>query len=186
MANPTAANVAVGKPKATGGVYAGSTSATLPTNATAAIDAAFTALGYVGEEGLTQTKGGDITQVRAWGGDTVRVIKTTDDLSYNWTFLETNHQVLAEVFGQSNVTWTDAFGGQKVTLNGTQIGTRRFVFEMLDGTTAIRIVVPAGQIDGNVTVTFVDGAAVGFPVNLIATPDSSGNKAYMYVTQFVS
>lgn len=186
MANPAAANVAVGKPKATGGVYAGSTSATLPTNATAAINASLNALGYVGEEGLTQTKGGDVTQIRAWGGDTVRVVKTTDDLSYSWTFLETTHDVLAEVFGSENVSWTDAFGGQKVTLNGAQIGTRAFVFEMLDGDTAIRIVVPAGQLDGNVTVTFVDGAAVGFPVNLIATPDSSGNKAYMYVTQFAS
>lgn len=186
MGTPNSANVAVGKPKATGGVYAGATNATLPTNATASLNAGLAALGYVGEDGLTQTKGGTVTQVRAWGGDTVKVIKTTDDLSYNWTFLEVTREVLTEVFGQDNVEWTDNFGGQKVTINGNLVPRRAYVFEMLDGDTAIRIVVPNGQLDGQVTVSFVDGAPVGFPVNLIALPDSSGNKAYWYVTHFAS
>jgi hypothetical protein len=186
MANPTAANVVVGKPKATGGVYAGATSATLPANAVASLDAALIALGYVSSEGLTQTKGGDVTQIRAWGGDTVRVVKTTDDLSYAWSFIEASHPVITEVFGSSNVSWTDGNGGQKITINGSQVPKRAYVFEILDGTTAIRIVVPNGQIDGQITITFVDGQAVGFPVNLIALPDSSGNKAYWYLTQFVS
>ena len=186
MANPDSSNVVVGKPKATGGVYAGSTSATLPTNAVASLDASLIGLGYVGDGGVTQTKGGDVTQIRAWGGDTVKVVKTTDDLSYAWTFLEMTRQTFIETFGVSNVAWTDANGGQKVTLNGSQLDKRAYVFEMLDGTTAIRIVVPNGQVDGQVTVTFVDGQASGFPVNLIALPDSSGNKAYIYFTKFAS
>lgn len=186
MANPTATEVAVGKPRATGGVYSGATSATLPTNATAALHSSLSGLGYVSEDGLTQTKNGDVTQVRAWGGAVVRVIKTTDDLSYSWSFLETTRATLIEAFGTANVSAVDAYGGYSVTLNSTQIGTRTFVFDMLDGTQAIRIVVPVGQIDGNVTVNFVDGAPVAFPVNLIALADSSGNKAYLYVSKFGS
>ena len=186
MANPSSANVAVGKPKATGGVYSGATSVTLPTNATASLNASLTGLGYVSEDGLTQTKGGDTTQVRAWGGDVVRVIKTTDDLSYSWSFIEVTRETLAETFGSDNVSSVDAYGGYSVTLNADQIGTRAFVFEMLDGDTAIRIVVPNGQIDGQVTINFVDGSPVAFPVNLIALADSSGAKAYWYVTQFAS
>lgn len=187
MANPTAANVAVGKPKATGGVYAGATSATLPANATAALDSSLTGLGYVAEDGLTQTKGGDVTQIRAWGGDTVKVVRTTDDLSYAWSLMEAaNKTVLEELFGTDNVTWTDAYGGIKVTINGDQLANRAYVFEILDGDTAIRIVVPNAKLDGNYTTTFVDGAAATFPVNLIAFNDSSGNKAYMYLTKFAS
>jgi len=187
MATPNAANVAVGKPKATGGVYAGSTSATLPANATASIDAALVALGYVAEDGLTQTKGGDVTQIRAWGGDVVKVVRTTDDLSYSFSLMEAaNKTVLSELFGSANVTWTDAFGGVKVTINGDQLDNRAWVFEMLDGDTAIRIVVPNGKLDGNYTTTFVDGSAATFPVNLIAFNDASGNKAYMYLTKFAS
>lgn len=187
MANPTAANVAVGKPKATGGVYAGATSATLPANATASLDSALAALGYVAEDGLTQTKGGDVTQIRAWGGDTVKVVRTTDDLSFSLTLMEiANKTTLEELFGAANVTWTDAFGGIKVTINGDQLDNRAFVFEMLDGDTAIRIVVPNAKLDGNYTTTFVDGQAATFPVNLIAFNDSAGAKAYMYLTKFAS
>lgn len=186
MANPTAANVAVGKPKATGGVYAGATSATLPTNAVDTLDASLTGLGYVSEEGLTQTKSGDTTPVRAWGGDTIRVLKTTDDLSYTWTFLETNVNVLSEVFGPDNVEVSDGWGGRKVTIKAGQLSYRAFVFDMLDGTTSVRVVVPNGQLDGNVEVTFTDGQPISFPVTLNAYPDSSGNKAYWFITEFAS
>lgn len=186
MGTPNTANVAVGKPKATGGVYAGATTATLPTNSTASVDAALVGMGYVGDAGLTQTKGGTVTTIRAWGGDPVKVIRTTDDLTYGWSFLELTADVLKEVFGQDAVAFSDAFGGQKVTINGDTLDARAYVFDMLDGDTAIRIVVPNAVIDGQVTITFVDGQAVGFPVNLIALPDSSGNKAYWYLTKFAS
>jgi hypothetical protein len=186
MGTPNTANVAVGKPRATGGVYAGATTATLPTNSTASIHSSLTAMGYVGDAGLVQTKGGTVTTIRAWGGDPVKVIRTTDDLTYAWTFLELTTEVLLETFGQSAVTWTDNFGGQKVTINGDTLPARAYVFDMLDGDTAIRVVVPNAVIDGQVTVTFVDGQATGFPVNLIALPDSSANKAYWYLTKFAS
>lgn len=186
MANPNVANVAVGKPKATGGVYAGSTSATLPGNATAALDSSLSGLGYAGEDGLVQTKSGTVTTIRAWGGDPVKVINTTDDLTYAFTLLELTQLSLSTVFGEDNVSWTDAFGGQKVTLNGNQVDPQAFVFDMLDGDTSIRIVVPNGQLDGQVTINFVDAQASGIPLNLIALPDSSGNKAYMYLTKFYS
>jgi hypothetical protein len=186
MANPTAANVAVGKPRATGGVYAGATSATLPSNAVNAVHSSLTALGYVSEDGLTQTRNGEQSPIRAWGGDKVRHLKTTDDLSYTWTFIETSRDVLAEVFGSDNIAFSDAFGGRKLTITASALSNRAFVFDMLDGDTAIRVVVPNGLLDGNVEVTFTDGEAISFPVTLNAFPDSSGNKAYWYLTQFAS
>jgi len=186
MANPTAANVAVGKPRATGGVYAGATSATLPTNATAALHTSLTALGYVSEDGLTQSRNGTQTPVRAWGGDTVRVLKTTDELSYTWTFIETSAAVLGEVFGPDNIAFSDAYGGRKLTIKAEALDNRAFAFDMLDGDTAVRVVVPNGQLDGNVEVSFTDGQPISFPVTLNAFPDTSGNKAYWYLTQFAS
>jgi hypothetical protein len=183
MAN-TAANVVVGKPKATGGVYAGTTAATLPTNPTSALDGSLTALGYVSEDGLTQTKGGDTTPIRAWGGDEIRIIKTTDALSYAWSFLETSPEVLAEVYGDDNVSTA----GQVTTVlyNSAQLPSRSYVFEILDGDTAIRIVVPNGQITAQSDVSFTDGAAVAYGVTLSCFPDDAGNKAYLYTTQFAS
>lgn len=183
MAN-TASNVAVGKPKTTGGVYAGATTATLPTTPTASLDASLTALGYITEEGVTMTKGGDSTQVRAWGGTDVRTIKTTDDLTFDFSFLETSVAVFKEVYGQDAVVTN--VNDHTVTINADQLGNRAYVFEVLDGETAFRISVPVCAVTSQSAVTFTAGEPVAFGVTLTAYPDASGNKAYIYHTQFAS
>jgi hypothetical protein len=180
----TASNVVVGKPKATGGVYAGATTATLPTTSNTALDASLSALGYLDEAGVTMTKGGDTTPLRAWGGDEIRVIKTTDELSFAFNFLETSPAVLREVFGSDNVTVSGT--GYKVAINSTQLDYRAYVFEILDGETAYRVVVPNCQITAQSDIVFTDGEPVAYGVTLSAFPDSSGNKAYIYTTKFFS
>lgn len=179
MAN-TAANVVVGKPKATGGVYAGPIGTALPTDTDTALNASFVGLGYISEDGLTMTKGGDVTTIRAWGGDAVKIVKATDDLSFAWTFIESSDAVVEEVFGSDNVTTLT--GETTIKLNGIQVGPREWVFEILDGDYAIRIVVPNGELAGEVSVTFVDGQPVSWPAALTCLPDASGNKAYIYKT----
>lgn len=181
----TASNVVVGKPKATGGVYAGATTATLPTDPSTALDTSLSALGYLDEAGVTMTRGGDTTPVRAWGGDEIRIIKTTDELSFAFNFLETSAAVLAEVFGADNVT-TPAVNVVKVAINSTQLDYRAYVFEILDGDTAYRVVVPNSQVTATNDISFTDGDPVAYGVTLSAFPDSSGNKAYIYTTKFYS
>lgn len=182
MAND-ASNVAVGKPKATGGVYAGATTATLPTDASASLHASLTGLGYVSDAGLTMTKGGDIQTIRAWGGEPVKIVKATDDCTFAWTFIETSDNVLKEIVGSDNVTTGLT---STIKFNGTQIGARAWVFDMLDGDFAIRVVVPNGEMTGEVSVTFVAGTPVSWPATITALPDSSGNKVYLYKTKFYS
>jgi hypothetical protein len=179
MAN-TAANVVVGKPKATGGVYAGPIGTALPTDTTTALNVAFVGLGYISEDGLTMTKGGDVTTIRAWGGDSVKVVKATDDLSFNWTFIESSDAVVEEIFGSDNVSvgLTDT----TIQVNGQQVGAREWVFEIVDGDYAIRIVCPNAELAGEVSVTFVDGQPVSWPATITCLPDASGNKAYIYKT----
>lgn len=179
MAN-TAANVVVGKPKSTGGVYVGPIGTALPTASTSSLNASFVGLGYISEDGLTMAKGGDVQTIRAWGGDPVKIVKATDDLSFSWTFIESSDAVMAEVFADGNVTVgvTDTV----IELNGTQVGPKEWVFEVVDGDFNIRIVVPNGEMTGEVSVTFVDGQAVSWPATITCLPDASGNKAYIYKT----
>lgn len=179
MAN-TASNVAVGKPKTTGGVYAGAVAATLPHDPTTALDVSLTALGYLTEDGVTMTKGGNTTPIRAWGGDDVRTIKTTDELTFDFSFLETSVAVFKEVYGQSSVT-TSA-GDNTVTIDSAQLGNRAYVFEILDGATAFRILVPVCSVTSQSAVTFTSGEPIAFGVTLTAYPDASGNKAYIFHT----
>jgi len=179
MAN-TASNVVVGKPKTTGGVYAGPVDATMPDDPTTALDADFLALGYITEDGVTMTKGGDTTPIRAWGGDEIRIVKTTDDLSFSFAFLETSVLVLKEVYGQDAVA--TASGVNTVSITSAQLGNRAFVFEVLDGDTAIRILVPNCSVTATSDVTFNSSDAVSFGVTISAFPDATGVKAYIFHT----
>ena len=173
-----ASDVVVGKPKATGGVYSGATTATLPTGPNTTLNVSLTGLGYISEDGLTMTKGGDMQTIRAWGGEPVKIVKATDDCTFAWTFIETSDEVLIEIFGDPQVSTT--LDVTTVLVNGKQVGPRAWVFEILDGEFEIRVVVPNGELTGEVSVSFVDGQAISWPATITCLPDSAGNKAYIY------
>ena len=70
-------NVSFGKPKATGALFVAPAGTTLPTTASASLDAAFKGLGYVSEEGLVNNTETDVEDTFAWGGDNVLSGQTT-------------------------------------------------------------------------------------------------------------
>lgn len=175
----TAGNVIVGKPLASGGVYAGATTATLPADANTALAVGFTNLGYVSEDGLSQTIDSDTSNIVAWGGDTVKTIRTTHDVSYTLAFIETSAAVLGEVFGSDNVT--TATGLTTVTITSGELPRRAYVFEMSDGNKRVRVVVPNGQITNLDDISWTDADPVSYPVTISAYPDDDGVKAYLYL-----
>lgn len=184
MAN-SAANVLAGTPLATGGVLLGATTAAAPSDATTT-PAGFTAAGYIGDGGVTETNERSTDRIRAWGGDTVKVVQTEHNVTYQFTFLETlNTDVLKAVYGDTNVTMTAATGGtgklHAVLINAAVRDHKSFVFEVKDGAAKIRIYIPDGQITEVGDVTYSDGEVVGYEVTVEAFADASGNKAYKYI-----
>ena len=168
----------------TGGILVAPTGTVLPTDTTAVPNAAFNSTGYVGEDGLSLSVGRDTEKVKAWGGDTVRVVETSHEVTLSWTFLETNSRVLAEVYGAGNVTTTPATS-TKGTLNaiavkGGALPERAYIFEMKDGNKRVRVVDPNFQITEVGDTQFVHSAATGYEVTGEALPDSSGAKLYIY------
>lgn len=184
MAAPTAANVIVGKPLATGGVLVAPKGTALPTDTAAAPNVAFIGTGYIGEDGVTQTIGTDTTDVVAWGGDTVRTVQTSHTLTYQFAFLETNPEVLKLVYGDSNVTVTAAtvtLGTRTATLvNSATLPRKSYVLEIKDGNAKVRVVIPDGQITEVGDVTYVHSDALKYEVTITCYPDATGNKAYIY------
>ena len=185
MAN-TSTNVVAGVPLVTGGVLIGPTDATLPDDATTAVDPGFVAAGYVSSDGLTETNGRTTDKIREWGGATVKVVQTEYTVTYQLTFIESlNSDVLAAVYGDGNITTTAATSStgtlQTVAVNKATLPHKAFVFEMKDGNARIRIVVPNGQVTEVGDITYNNGSAVGYQVTIEAFEDASGNNAYKYL-----
>lgn len=176
-------NVTTGKPRIGGGVYVAPLGTTLPTNATAELNAAFKSLGYVSDDGLTNAdnmEGGDA--IRAWGGDTVATPETGHTDTFSFTLLEIlNVEVLKFVYGASNVTGSLA-EGLHITSNGAEKPAVSLVFEMiLRGGVLKRIVVPSAKIIQREDVSYVDDDVTGFGVTINAEPDADGDTHHDYI-----
>lgn len=184
MAN-TAANVVAGTPLATGGILIGDLTATAPTTALSTLTG-FSAAGYIGEDGVTEANERSTDRIRAWGGDTVKVVQTEHNVTYQFTFLETlNADVLKAVYGEDNVTTTAATVStgtlHEVAVNASVLPHKSYVFEVKDGNAKIRIYVPDGQITEVGEITYSDSEVVGYQVTVEAFADDLGNKAYKFL-----
>ena len=69
MANKN--NVTASKPKLGGAVFRAPLGTPLPTNATDELNKAFASLGYISEDGVTNSNTMTTEKVKAWGGDVV-------------------------------------------------------------------------------------------------------------------
>lgn len=182
MAN-TVANVTAGKPALTGAVYRAvlTDGLAIPTDATTALAADFKALGYVSDEGLTNTNSPDTDNIKAWGGDTILVVQNEKNDEFGLTLVEIlNTDVLKTVYGSSNVTGTLA-DGLSVEATADEAEEAAWVIEMVArGGVLHRIVIPDGKISEIGEITYADDQVVGFELTVQALPDSNGVTHYEY------
>lgn len=182
MGDNNATNVTVGKPKVAGAVYWAPTGTALPASASASLNAAFVALGYVSEDGLTNNNGPESDTIKAWGGDTVCTLQTDRADTFALTLIEAlNENVLKTIYGSSNVI---VDGSDNITVKATadEMTTGSWVFDMvLKGNRAKRIVVPSGTITELGEIAYKDDEAVGYSVTITDVPDTNGVYHYEYI-----
>nr|DAM53588.1 MAG TPA: tail protein [Caudoviricetes sp.] len=177
-------NVTTGKPKVGGAIYRAPVGSTLPTDAKTALDEAFKGMGYISEDGLTNSNSPDTDTVKAWGGDTVYVVQNGKDDTFQGTFIEAlNTEVLKMVYGDANVTG-DVATGITVKANATEAEAYAYVIDMiLRDNTLKRIVIPSAKVTEIGDITYSDGDVVGYETTLNASPDASGNTHYEYIVK---
>lgn len=180
----TAANVTTGKRRVDGGIYVADAGATLPTDASTALDSAFKNLGYVSEDGVTNSLGTETTDIKEWGGHVVDVVDTDQTDEFKYKLIESlNVDVLKTIFGADNVTVTQNSGDIAIQVKGISNAAKVYVIDMaMKGGRLKRIVIPSGKITGLGDVVYKNNEAVAYDLTIKGTLDSSGNSHYEYIT----
>jgi len=182
MAN-TATNVSTGKPNKSGAIFFAPLGTALPTDADATRDAAFVALGYVSEDGLTNDNSPESSQIKAWGGDTVLNMQTERPDSFQFTLIEVlNVDVLKAVYGNSNVVVDSQTGNITIKATADELNGGSWIIDMImRGGRKKRIVIPNGTISELGTITYKDDEAVGYQLTITDVPDEDGVYHYEYI-----
>lgn len=180
MAN--AQNVSAAKPPVGGAIYAAPIGTTLPTDTDTALDAAFKSLGYVSDEGLTNTTNIESQNIKAWGGDTVLVTLTSKDDGFKFNLIESvDVDVLKSVYGDNNVSG-DLTTGISINVSSEDIPEKAYVIDMImRGNIKKRICVPSAKISAIEDIVYNDTDPVGYNITTDCTPDTYGNTHYEYI-----
>lgn len=178
-------NVVAGKPLATGGILSGPKGSPLPTDVSSTIDASIVGVGYISDDGVSESMSRETDKIKAWGGDVVKIVQSEHSVTYQYTMIEAARaEVNREVYGEPNVAATvatSAHGNQlAVKVTAEQLPHMVRVIEIKDGDARLRIVLPDSQITEVGDVTYQDASIIAYPVTVEAFPDDSGVKAYKY------
>jgi hypothetical protein len=156
----------------TGELNVGAVGSTAPTSSTSALDAAFTGLGYVSEDGVTETYDDTIEDIIAWQNATVvRSTTTESKATLQMTLIETKGEVL-ELYHKGSVVEVVSAGEWKMDVKAPSPDPRAFVLDVIDGSKHLRIYVANGEVTERGEIVYANGEAVGYDITITCYPDS--------------
>nr|DAS55627.1 MAG TPA: tail protein [Caudoviricetes sp.] len=162
-------NVSLGKPCAIGGVYYAPLGTALPKDATTPLAEAYKCIGYISEDGLTNSTDTDTTEVKEWGGATVLKEISSYSETYQFAMLEIKADSMKLRYGADNVTNA---GDKLHILHGMPKDEHYVVvFEiMLTGNRKQRLVLPDASVVEYDDITYSAGDPITYSVTLSANP----------------
>ena len=163
-------NTSLGKPMANGMVYVAPAGTALPTDATTALADTYKTVGFISEDGITNSIDTDTTTVTDAGGTTVINEISSYSETYQFAMLETQADALGVRFESANVKSAD--GGKLTVDHKMPTGESKvYVFEILmTGNKVKRIVVPDGTVSEFGDTQYHAGDAIVYDVTIAANP----------------
>lgn len=161
----------------TGAVYVAVLGTTLPTNESSSLDAAFSGVGYLTEDGVTVTRTPTITDYGAWQSiDPVRRERTNEEFQVSFSIQQWNDATVPFAFG----------GGSVVDLGSNHyrfdppaqdaaLDERILVIDVQDGTRKNRFVIKRGNVTEATTAQFARAQASQLPIGFKALAPSDGS-----------
>lgn len=168
---------------ATGGLcFADPALAQFPDDADTALGNSWIKGGFIGEDGVTRTTDASDDKIRAWGGDTVKIVRTEHSITYTFQFLEAaNAEVLKLIHGAENVIITaptTSTRGKIEIRQTSKIPPRRaFCLDMKDDETSLRELVKNGQLTTSGDAVFVHSDVIRYECVIECFPDDQNVKA---------
>lgn len=157
----------------TGAVYVAPTGTAVPSTPTEAWNAAFTDLGYLSEDGITEAHSADWNQIRAWQNRTiVRQLLTGAEATFAFTLLETTNAGLEVYHGGSTVVTQG--GTYQLNVMEPEEDYRIWGIDVVDGDDHIRIIIPDGSVTETGDIVYQNGEAIGYPITVTARSDANG------------
>jgi hypothetical protein len=158
----------------TGEMHVAPVGTAAPVSAVAVLAAAFKGLGYVNEDGITESPEESTETIRAWqNGTTVRTVFSESAIRFNATLIQNTRDVVELYHKGSQVVFangTDDSAGYKIDVKNPAPDPRSFVFDVIDGDKHLRIYIPKGEVVERGEVEYVNTNAIGYPVTIECVP----------------
>lgn len=156
----------------TGAVYASEAGSTItaPTTATSVLDTDLQEMGYISEDGITESYNDSTSEIKAWqGGAIVREVISGSKATFEFEMIE-NKRETAELYHKGSVVESDGATGWKMDIMTPAADPRSFNFDVLDGSDHIRIFVELGEVTERSDITYKSDDKIGYHVKVTAYP----------------
>lgn len=157
----------------------GNISATLPTDASTGIDQAFTEVGAISSDGITEATSQDRTDFFIWQGSALaRRVPGQATKTLTFAAAETNLTVLGVNYPGSTITQTSE--GVSIAEKPAVTDIRNWVLHGIDGNRALRLVAPRGEVTERGDVVWSGENVTVYEWTLSCYVDPSGFWLYRY------
>lgn len=152
----------------TGAVSVGSDSFTPPTDGGSPLVGADD-LGYVGEDGVSETRDRSTNTIRGWqNGAILREVVTEASVTYTFVMVETKKETVEQYYGTKV-----AADGSIVIVPSATGGRKPHVLDIIDGDEFIRAYIASGEVTEVGDQVYQNGEPIGYEVTVRAYPDAS-------------